>query len=262
MKNILLPTDFSENAWNAVQYAIGMYKNETCVFYLLNTYTPDFPQGRFIVSEVWNAQLLDDVQKHSKHGLQKLLRRLKKNHNNTNHSFRTISAFTFLVEEIKDRIETYKIDLVVIGMQGVSDLEGVSLGSNAQRILGAVRKCPVLAVPKYFLFKTIQKIVLATDFSRLYYLSELYPIIDLALAFKASVQIVNIQDELGPLSDREHYNLGRFNTYLEPVVYTVHILCKQDSIAATLQSFIRKMDVHTEISPTGIGICLYLCEPL
>ena len=40
MKNILLPTDFSKNSWNAISYALQLFKNETCKFYLLNAYTP------------------------------------------------------------------------------------------------------------------------------------------------------------------------------------------------------------------------------
>ena len=40
MKNILLPTDFSDNSWNAIKYAFNLFKNEKCKYYLLNTYTP------------------------------------------------------------------------------------------------------------------------------------------------------------------------------------------------------------------------------
>ena len=36
MKNILLPTDFSENSWNAIKYAISFFKNQDCNFYLLH----------------------------------------------------------------------------------------------------------------------------------------------------------------------------------------------------------------------------------
>ena len=37
-KNILIPTDFSENAWNALSYALNLFKDEKCTFYLLNAY--------------------------------------------------------------------------------------------------------------------------------------------------------------------------------------------------------------------------------
>ena len=40
MKNILLPTDFSENSKNAIYYAKELFKDVACKFHLLNTYSP------------------------------------------------------------------------------------------------------------------------------------------------------------------------------------------------------------------------------
>jgi len=36
MKNILLPTDFSENSLNAIDYAMHFFENWECDFYILN----------------------------------------------------------------------------------------------------------------------------------------------------------------------------------------------------------------------------------
>ena len=36
MKNILLPTDFSENSWNAIEYALKLFEKKSCNFYLLH----------------------------------------------------------------------------------------------------------------------------------------------------------------------------------------------------------------------------------
>ena len=40
MTRILLPTDFSDNSFEAIRYALMVYKDIECTFYLLNTYTP------------------------------------------------------------------------------------------------------------------------------------------------------------------------------------------------------------------------------
>ena len=40
-RRILCPTDFSKNAQNAIEYAVKLFKNETCVFYILNTYNAE-----------------------------------------------------------------------------------------------------------------------------------------------------------------------------------------------------------------------------
>ncbi len=47
MKNILLPTDFSDNAYNALRYAAELYKEEDCTFFLLNTYTPPIQHAKY-----------------------------------------------------------------------------------------------------------------------------------------------------------------------------------------------------------------------
>ena len=43
MQNILVPTDFSNDAYNALFYASKLFKSKTCNFYLLNTYSESSP---------------------------------------------------------------------------------------------------------------------------------------------------------------------------------------------------------------------------
>lgn len=40
MKRILVPTDFSVNAYNALYYATRLFKNEACKFYIMHTFDP------------------------------------------------------------------------------------------------------------------------------------------------------------------------------------------------------------------------------
>ncbi len=40
MKNILLPTDFSENSKNAIRFAMRFFEGETCTFHILNSQKP------------------------------------------------------------------------------------------------------------------------------------------------------------------------------------------------------------------------------
>ncbi|MGY8909954.1 MAG: universal stress protein [Flavobacteriales bacterium] len=38
-RKILLPTDFSKNAWHAIKYALELYKKDNCDFYILNVFS-------------------------------------------------------------------------------------------------------------------------------------------------------------------------------------------------------------------------------
>ena len=37
MKNILLPTDFSDNSWSAILYALKLFEPTSCTFFLLHS---------------------------------------------------------------------------------------------------------------------------------------------------------------------------------------------------------------------------------
>ena len=48
MKKIILPTDFSESAYNAIRYAIHLHEDMETTFYLLHTYTPPIFQVEYV----------------------------------------------------------------------------------------------------------------------------------------------------------------------------------------------------------------------
>ena len=137
MKNILLPTDFSDNAWNATKYAIELFKDEKCVFHLLNTYTPAIASSRFMATSLSGGQLEDGVRSNSGRGLKSVLKKINKTKKYPKHSFKTISSFSLLVDEIKEIVENKAIDLIVTGTKGASGLDEVFMGSNTVRIIKA-----------------------------------------------------------------------------------------------------------------------------
>ncbi|WP_291865939.1 universal stress protein [Maribacter sp.] len=244
MKNILLPTDFSDNAWNATKYALELFKNETCVFHLVNTYTPAIANSRFMAATLSGGQMEDGVHIASKKGLQTLIQKIKKSYNNSNHSFNTISSFSLLVDEIKEIVDEKKIDLIVTGTKGASGLEEVFMGSNTVRIIKSVKNCPVLAIPQYFDFARPSEIAFATDFNRFYTASELKPLIDLAKTFKAVIRIVHVQYEIKALTELQHFNLGMLRKYFDGVEHYVHTVSELNSVSKTLEVFSAELDIH------------------
>ena len=56
MKNILIPTDFSKNSWNAIEYALKFFENSCCNFYLLHVNTINtLVNGVYSVSAIGNS---------------------------------------------------------------------------------------------------------------------------------------------------------------------------------------------------------------
>ena len=78
MKKILLPTDFSSNAWNAITYALEFYKDEWCMFYLLNTYTPVIYRVDYLIGGPAYSAIPDVGIDISLAGLERTLEHIKK----------------------------------------------------------------------------------------------------------------------------------------------------------------------------------------
>lgn len=243
MKNIVLPTDFSENAMNAAKYALALFKDEECIFHLINTYTPAIPYSRFMAVSVGGG-LEDNTHSESREKLEAVLANLGKEFYNPKHQFKTVSSFNLLVDEVEKIVEMENADLVVMGTKGASGLKEVFMGSNTVRIIKSVKNCPVLAIPQYFEYAVPTEIAFATDFNRFYTLSELQPLIDLANTFNATIQIVHVQEPGAELTEMQHFNLSMLKKYLKDVRHFVHRETRKSSISKTLETFTSEMDIH------------------
>lgn len=115
MKRILVPTDFSENAWNALCYGMSLFKEEACTFYLLNTYTPAISSSRFMAASMEGGLLTNSAHQCSERGLDTVLERARSVYDNPLHEFKTISSFSLLVDEVVTTISNLDIDLLVTG---------------------------------------------------------------------------------------------------------------------------------------------------
>ncbi|MDX1364644.1 MAG: universal stress protein [Arenibacter latericius] len=244
MKKILLPTDFSADAWNAAKYAISLFKEEECTFYVLNTYTPTIAHSRFMATSVVGKACEDVVKCNSEKGLKQFVERINNECYNANHKFETISSFSLLVDEMKNIIETKKIDLVITGTKGASGLEEVFMGSNTVRMIKSIKNCPVLAIPRNFTFITPSEIAFATDFNRFYTNSELRPLLEMARSFKAVIRIVHVQYEIKALTEVQQFNLNMLRKYLSEVEHYVHTVSELNSVSKTLEVFSNELGIH------------------
>ena len=244
MKKILLPTDFSENSWNAITYAISLYTNEECEFFLLNTYTPTIAYSRFMATSTVGKASGDVERNNSEAGLQNLLKRINGECSNPKHKFTVISSFNLLVDEIKNIIESKKIQLVVTGTKGASGLEEVFMGSNTVRIIKSVKNCPVLAIPQHFKYRAPSEIAFATDFNRFYTPSELEPLMEMAESFNAAIRIVHVQYEIKSLTEVQQFNLNMLRKYLGGLEHYVHTVSELNSVSRTLEVFTHELEIH------------------
>lgn len=163
MKRILLPTDFSDNAFNAIRYAMHFFKNDNVTFYLLNTFTPVSYHAGYLIENPTLYGMEDVAMVNSKRDIERTEEKIKAEFNNPKHEFVRISAFNTLIGEIKDAIEKYNIDLIVMGTKGATGAKEVFIGTHTMYAIKKV-KCPVLAIPSGFEFEEPKDILFPTDY--------------------------------------------------------------------------------------------------
>lgn len=163
MKKILLPTDFSNNALNAIYYALQLFEKANCKIYLLNTFTPAAYNIGTMADSYSAIRLQEIVKNNSEKALAELEASLQKKFNNPKHSFVKIASFNLLVMEMIDISEREGIDLIVMGTQGATGAKEVFLGTHTTYTIKKV-KCPVIAVPSGFKFEAPSQILFPSDY--------------------------------------------------------------------------------------------------
>ena len=193
MKNILIPTDFSGNAWNAICYALEFFKNEKCKFYFLHTYIPAFYRMDYALGGPEFSAIPDMEVEVALAGLEKTLEDVKEKFPNKKHTFETVSAFNTLTDEINELSEKKKIDLVVMGTQGATGVKQLFLGTSTVFV---IRKAvvPVLVIPKNCKFKSIEHVLLPSDYLSSYKKDDVYAIIEIAKMHQAKITVLHIKE--------------------------------------------------------------------
>lgn len=216
MKRILLPTDFSDNTWNSIVYALKLFKHEFCEFYLLHASEIHISTINSLAQAV-----IDDIQEKPLQELNDLKEQLELADPNANHSFKTIFKIDNLIGAIGECVTENNIDLVIMATKGASGLKEVLIGSNAVNAINYIKSVPVLIIPIDFEFVIPKEIAFASDFKHAYTKEQLQPITQLADLFDSAVRIIHIDKEES-LSEEQEQNIRFLESYFKDYQYSIH----------------------------------------
>ena len=186
MKRILVPTDFSENASHAIEYAAETAKAVGAELTILNVYRPPVSTQSAI-----HAVMAEDVGRETKAAKA----RLKTITDTIQDEYKGLActydvAVGEPVPEILAKANEKKVDLIVMGTQGASKVVNVLFGSNTASVIEQA-SCPVLCIPFNLTYKKPEKILFATNFAY----SDIdgaKQLVELAKGFKSSLVFAHV----------------------------------------------------------------------
>lgn len=247
-KKILIPTDFSKNAWNALCYATDLYKNIPCEFYILNVYNASGYALESMMIPEPGERFYEEAKEKSEKGLAKILQQLAIKTHSDNHNFFAVSQYNTVLDAIKDVVDKKDIEMVIMGTKGTTNAGDIVYGSNTVLVMEKVRGCPVMAIPEETTFHKPKEIVFPTDFKTNFKRRELQYLLEIAEISDAEIRILYISDG-DPLSKEQENNKKLLQEYFEdiPHVYqTLHNVDVQSALSCYVES--RDSDMITFIN--------------
>ena len=204
MRKVLVPTDFSENAFNALKYACQIFKYEISEFFIVHAYADEVYQNGASMKRNLLDELKERTFQNSEKQLKKILADIREYSPNPQHEYKTISSFGSLVDEVNDLVNQENMDIVVMGTRGKTNDRSITFGSNALQILKYV-KCPVLAIPESYEYHAPRELLFPTNYMVPYKRRELKLLCEMTGSFRSTIHILYI-DPVKKLSLRQEDN--------------------------------------------------------
>lgn len=240
MKTILLPTDFSKNSMNAIDFAMAMYKNVSCEFYIINVQkASSFISDDMVVVSA-SATIYQTIIDTAKKSIENIIAKIKTKYHNEKHHFHSIVDYDNFIDSLNQTSEINHIDLIVMGTKGASGLEKVIFGSNTVRVM---QRCstPVLAIPDGCKFKNFDEVVFTTSFQSIYHAEDLQPLINLTKRCGSKLHVLHVADDTN-LASKIDKDIDFFNEHFSDVVFE-YIDAIENNIFQTIDEYIKKNNI-------------------
>ena len=219
MKTILVPTDYSPTADNAIEYAADLARYTDSKIILLHVY--HLP---VITTEVPSQVLYDieDIEKENNKRLEKVKNEILLKYPGT--IIQTCLKIGFSGEEIINVAEEKKLDMIVMGIQGASAVKEFIVGSTTSSV---VRKahCPVMVIPDEVKFNAPDYIVFACDYGEDFTNKNMWSKVKGFInMFKSKMYLLNVLKAEELIHMHKVATGLEIDNYLENISYSVHFL--------------------------------------
>ncbi len=230
MKKVILPTDFSDNAYNAIKYALQLFKDVKTTFHLLHTYTPPVFQVEYLFYKPSQDDPGDSYQRKATEKLKELQQRLQKEFDNPEHTFVIRGVFNTLPEEVHYMAKREKADLVIMGTQGATGAKEILFGTNTTEVIRRT-SCPLIVVPSGFVYKAPKAIGFPTDYEVDYEKEQLQQLLGISETNGSNIDVIHVSSGYDLTKDQLR-NRQKLDQLLARTPHAFHDLPDQGVIEA------------------------------
>ncbi|WBL21076.1 universal stress protein [Zunongwangia sp. HRR-M8] len=225
-KQILVPTNFSKHAWNALVFGLKLYKKISCKFILLNVYEDSHGLSDRIVGV--KSEDNANTKETSKSGLDRIMQGLSFRKENPNHEFEILSLEGDLDDAVQEIINTRAIDLILIGAEGANVNIHSSYKSKLSKLANSIQNCAMLFVPEEIELSAqpLNEIVFPTTLRFPFKERELDPLKDLASNSGSPIRILYIDSDNKGLTEEQKTLQTNFEGHLSTIKHSFHRLTK------------------------------------
>lgn len=223
MKTIIIPTDFSPVAANAVNYGVDMALAINASVLLFHVYNIPIAYGDVPVALL----SVDDMKKAAEENIERLKKDLE-HLTSGKLKIYTETRMGNVIDELEDLCAKIQPFAVVMGTTGTSAVERTLFGSNT---LTAIKHLtwPVICVPRGKEYgKGIQKIGLACDFREVVETTPVSEIKEFVKEFHAQLFVLNVDNENKQLRPDKPEQSALLHTVLEEVNPEYHFITHKD----------------------------------
>lgn len=242
INKILVATDFSNEAYNALFYATQLWAEQECEFYILNVYDRFTPLQKKTKHELGEMSKIEKLEKESVVGLTKTFHKINLDVENDLHAFKILSKQGKLGQVVTQMVKNLKIGLVIMGNKGETGTKEIFMGSNTLKVISTLEQCPLLAIPKEVAYKPLKEIAFITDFKKGCTLKTLNPLLSILKVLNAQLKVFHIKEEEF-LNATQESNKKLLEMSLMGVEHSFEPMYEFSSKAKVIDSFIKNREI-------------------
>jgi nucleotide-binding universal stress UspA family protein len=243
MKRILIPTDFSENAGDALSYALNIIGKGKAHIHIVNVVVPEYNTGTIEVPLQEFNSIKYQEAKDALKALEEFGHAFYGEEGKARIHISTELMVGAVGPSLKEEAKNFKADMIIMGTQGVSH-------SAVEKMIGTISAdtisnapCPVILVPHGYKFKPIDNIIFATNLNH----SDPYELWKATELIKPNVPLIRCVYVIKSEKDKENEELQRFAKYMiehSPSLKTYFNIEVSDDIEKVLNEYAENYDAE------------------